>query len=158
MRGGHWYEHVQSGMGNPTGTVAKADSNATSGTYSAVLFHKPLEPMKAAEVKKMLAPILDFEKRSATALYVDTLTPETKKAIQEKRVEVGMTREQVVLAVGRPEHKSRESKDGVEVEDWVFGTPPGKITFVTFGGEKVIKVKEEYAGLGTEVAGPPVPR
>jgi hypothetical protein len=157
-RGGHWYEHVQIGMGNPTGPVAKGDSNATSGTYIAVLFHKPLEPMKAAEVKKMLAPILDFEKRSATALYVDTLTPETKKAIQEKRVEVGMTREQVVLAVGRPEHKSRESKDGVEVEDWVFGTPPGKITFVTFGGEKVIKVKEEYAGLGTEVAGPPVPR
>ena len=157
-RGGHWYEHVQIGMGNPTAPVSKGDSNATSGTYVAVLFHKPLEPMKAAEVKKMLAPILDFEKRSATDLYVDTLTPETKKAIQEKRVEVGMNREQVVLAMGRPAHKSRESKDGVEVEDWVFGTPPGKITFVTFGGEKVVKVKEEYAGLGSEVADQPVPR
>jgi hypothetical protein len=157
-RGGHWYEHVQIGMGTGTAPVSKGDSNATSGTYIAVLFHKPLEPMKAAEVKKMLAPILDFEKRSAADLYADTLPPETKKAIQEKRVEVGMNREQVVLAMGRPAHKSRESKDGVEVEDWVFGTPPGKITFVTFGGEKVIKVKEEYAGLGTEVADQPVPR
>ena len=157
-RGGHWYEHVQIGMGTGTAPVSKGDSNATSGTYIAVLFHKPLEPMKAAEVKKMLAPILDFEKRSAADLYADTLPPETKKAIQEKRVEVGMTRDQVVLAVGRPAHKSRETKDGVEVEDWVFGAPPGKITFVTFGGEKVIKVKEEYAGLGTEVADQPVPR
>jgi hypothetical protein len=157
-RGGHWYEHVQIGMGTGTAPVSKGDSNATSGTYIAVLFHKPLEPMKAAEVKKMLAPILDFEKRSAADLYADTLPPETKKAIQEKRVEVGMTREQVVLAVGRPAHKSRETKDGVEVEDWVFGEPPGKITFVTFGGDKVIKVKEAYAGLGTEVADQPVPR
>lgn len=157
-RGGHWYDHVQIGMGQTTAPVAKGDSNAASGTYIAVLFHKPLEPMKAAEVKKMLAPILDFEKRTATDLYVDTLTPETKKAIQEKRVEVGMNREQVVLAMGRPAHKSRETKDGVEQEDWVFGTPPGKITFVTFGGEKVIKVKEEYAGLGSEVADKPVPR
>jgi len=37
----------------------------------------------------------------------------------------------------------------VELEDWVYGLPPGKITFVTFNGDKVVKVKEEYAGLGT---------
>jgi hypothetical protein len=157
-RGGHWYDHVQIGMGTTTAPVAKGDSNATSGTYIALVFHKPLEPIKAAEVKKMLAPILDFEKHSAADLYVETLTPEMKKAIQEKRVEVGMNREQVLLAMGRPAHKSRETKDGVEQEDWVFGTPPGKITFVTFGGEKVTKVKEEYAGLGNEVADQPVPR
>jgi hypothetical protein len=29
---------------------------------------------------------------------------------------------------------------------------------VTFNGSKVIKVKEEYAGLGTEVADPKAPR
>jgi len=33
----------------------------------------------------------------------------------------------------------------------VYGTAPGKITFVTFNGDKVIKVKEQYAGLGTDV-------
>jgi hypothetical protein len=156
MKGtGHWYDHVQVGMGGPTTPVSQqGDSNAPSGTSIAVLFHKPLEPMKAAEVKKMLAPILDFEKHTATELYVDTLTPEIKKAIEDKHVTVGMTREQVVLAMGRPAHKSRESKDGVETEDWVFGTPPGKITFVTFNGEKVSKVKEDYAGLGSEVADP----
>ena len=157
-RAGRWYDHVQIGIGQTTAPVAKGDSNAASGTYIAVMFHKPLEPIKASEVKKMLAPILDFEKHSAADLYVETLTPEMKKAIQDKRAEVGMNREQVLLAMGRPAHKSRETKDGVEQEDWVFGTPPGKITFVTFGGEKVIKVKEEYAGLGSEVANQPVPR
>jgi hypothetical protein len=53
------------------------------------------------------------------------------------------------MAMGRPEHKSRETKDGTEFEDWVYGTAPGKISFVTFVGDKVVKVKEEYAGLGT---------
>ena len=42
-------------------------------------------------------------------------------------------------------------KDGVDFEDWVYGTPPGKIVFVTFEGDKVVKVKEDYAGLGTDV-------
>jgi hypothetical protein len=158
-RGGHWYDHVQAGVGGVRPVAQPGDSNAASGTYIVVLFHKPLEPMKASDVKKMLAPILDFERRTATELYVDTLTPEMKQAVQERRVIVGMTREQVILAVGRPEHKSRETnKEGVEEEDWVFGMPPGKITFVTFVGEKVTKVKDEYAGLGTEVADPPVVR
>jgi hypothetical protein len=69
-----------------------------------------------------------------------------------------MNREQVVMALGRPAHKSRETKDGIEEEDWVYGTPPGRITFVTFSGDKVIKVKESYAGLGTQVADPQVVR
>jgi hypothetical protein len=106
----------------------------------------------------MLAPVLDFEKRSATQLYSESLPPEMQKAIKDKRVLVGMDREQVIMALGRPEHKSRETKDGLEVEDWVYGKPPGKITFVTFNGDKVIKVKDSYAGLGTQVEDPKVVR
>jgi hypothetical protein len=129
--------------------IAQGDSNAKAGTYLVLLFHKPLEPMKASEVKKMLAPVLDFEKHSATEIYAETLTPVVKAAIKDKRALEGMTRDQVVMALGRPVHKSRETTDGVELEDWVYGLPPGKITFVTFNGDKVVKVKEEYAGLGT---------
>ena len=161
MKGGRkWYHGVEIGMGGSGQTmpVSGCNSNAPSGTTLVLLFHKPLEPMKAAEVKKMLAPVLDFEKRSATELYADTLPPEVAKAIKEKRVLEGMDREQVTMALGRPNHKSREVKDGLELEDWVFGQPPGKIVFVTFNGNKVIKVKEAFAGLGTEVADPKVPR
>ena len=96
----------------------------------------------------MLAPVLDFEKRSATEIYSETLPPETQKAIKEKRVLVGMTKDQVIMAMGRAQHRSRETKDGLETEDWVYGTPPGKITFVTFSGEKVIKVKDCLRGPG----------
>jgi hypothetical protein len=163
-RGGRkWYQGIQmsggmGGGGTPVPISQNGDSNAPGGTSIAILFHKPLEAIKSGEIKKMLAPVLDFERRSVTQNYVETLPPEVQKAIKEKRVTVGMDRDQVVLAMGRPVHKSRETKDGLEVEDWVYGTPPGKITFVTFNGDKVIKVKESYAGLGSEVAGPPVVR
>ena len=159
--GKKWYQGVQisGGMGGtPVPINQRNDTNAPGGTSIAILFHKPLEPMKAIEVKKMLAPVLDFEKHSVTQLYSESLPPEVQQAIKDKRVMVGMDRDQVVMALGRPEHKSREVVDGLEVEDWVYGVPPGKITFVTFNGSKVIKVKESYAGLGTQVGDPKVVR
>ena len=153
--GKKWYQGVQIGMGGSTTPIGGngGDTNAPGGTSIVLLFHKPLEPIKASEIKKMLAPVLDFEKRSATQLYSETLSPETQQAMKEKRVMVGMDRDQVILTLGRPEHKSRETKDGIDIEDWVYGIPPGKITFVTFSGEKVIKVKDSYAGLGSQVGG-----
>ncbi|MBZ5725243.1 MAG: hypothetical protein LAP87_09625, partial [Acidobacteriia bacterium] len=153
--GRHWYQGVQvsGGMGGGGAPVpiSSNDSNAPGGTSIVVLFHKPLEPIKAAAVKKMLAPVLDFDRHSVTEIYSETLPPEMQQAIKEKRALVGMNHEQVLMAMGRPANKSRETKDGLELEDWVYGAAPGKITFVTFNGDKVIKVKEAYAGLGTQV-------
>jgi hypothetical protein len=157
--GSHWYDHVQGGMGGVTQPISNGGGAPSTGTYIAILFHKPLEPMKAAEVKKMLAPILDFDKHSATEIYAETLPPEVKAAIAAKRAEPGMDKDQVVMAMGKPVRKTRETVDDVEMEDWIFGTPPGKITFVTFNGNKCVKVKESYAGLGAEAAAPlDVPR
>jgi hypothetical protein len=159
--GKKWYQGVQvaGGMGGAQVPINQGnDTNAPGGTSIAVVFHKPLEPIKALEIKKMLAPVLDFEKHSVTQLYSESLPPEVQQAIKEKHVMVGMLREQVIMALGRPEHKSRETKDGLDVEDWVYGVPPGKITFVTFNGDKVIKVKDSYAGLGTQVGDPKVVR
>ena len=69
----------------------------------------------------MLAPILDFEKRTATEQLIDTLPPEIKAAVKEKRVIEGMDREQVLIAVGKPRTKVRETKDGMDTEDWIYG-------------------------------------
>ncbi len=143
-----WWHNVQVGAGRGMSPVATDQSgNAPGGTSIAMVFPQGVPGLKAAELKKVLAPVLDFEKRSATENYVDTLPPEIQKAIKEKKVLVGMDREQVLLARGRPENKLRETKDGVEYEDWIYGKAPGTITFVTFDGDKVVKVKDAYAGL-----------
>jgi hypothetical protein len=158
MKGGHkWYQNVQIGMGTSTAPVSGGNSNAPSGTSIVLLFHKSVSGTKVADIKKMLTPVLDFEKHSATEIYAENLPPEIKKAIQDKRVTEGMDHDQVVMALGHPNHKSREVQDGMELEYWVFGQAPGKMIFVTFNGNKVIKVKEQYAGLGSEVADPKPP-
>ena len=157
--GRRWYDGMQVGMGGPSRTntdIPNSDvgsGTATLGTYIVVVFRKPMEGLTSAAVKKILAPIMTFDQRSATQLYSETLSPEAQKAIAEKHATVGMTRDQVKMAMGPPDTKYRETtKDGVETEDWIFGKPPGKITFVTFAGSKVVKVNDQYAGLGSDVS------
>ena len=151
--GAHWYQGVQVGMGPSTNPaqvpIGDNNSDAPGGTSIVLEFHKPLEPIKAADRKKLLAPVLEFDRHTATELYAENIPPAIAQAVKEQRAVEGMTHEQVLMAMGRPREKSRETKDGLELEDWVYGVPPGKITFVTFTGDRVIKVKEEYAGLGT---------
>ncbi|MBY0503023.1 MAG: DUF2845 domain-containing protein [Bryobacteraceae bacterium] len=151
--GRKWYENVQvgAGTGNSTRTVPIGNNRrgGPAGTSVVVHFPKEFESITVAEVKKWLSPAIDFEKqRSATENYVEQMKPEVQQAIKEQRPLEGMDKEQVIMAMGRPRGKSRETKDGVELEDWVYGQPPGKITFVTFDGDKVVKIKESFAGLG----------
>jgi hypothetical protein len=157
MKGkGHWYDHVQVGMGGGTAPVnTNQNTNAPSGTYLAVVFDKRVPPVKTAELKKLLAPVLDFEKHSATVNYVETLPAPVQEAIKQKKAIEGMDRDQVILAMGKPRHKERATdKEGAEIEDWIYGEPPGIITFVVFTGSKVSKVRESYASVGGSTAAP----
>jgi hypothetical protein len=152
VKGGRkWYQNVEVGTGSRTRPIG-GDQNtaAPGGTTVALLFDKQVPPMSAAEVKKLLLPILDFERRSATENAIDLLPPEIKAAVVEKRPIEGMDREQVMMAIGKPRTKTRETKEGLEEEDWIYGQPPGKVTFVTFANGKVVRVKDAYAGLGGE--------
>jgi hypothetical protein len=156
---GKWYERIEGGVGGSGSTVPMSrNTTRTAGTTIALQFPGQMPPLKPAEVKKILAPILDFEKRSATESYFDTLPPEIQAAIKAKRAEIGMNRDQVKMALGQPRDRLRESKDGLETEDWIYGMPPGKITFITFANGKVSKIKDSYAGLGGSTAPQPKPQ
>ncbi len=153
--GRRWYDNVSVGTGNRQAPINGPSGTPTLGTALVVKFDKGVPAVDAAEMKRMLKPIFDFDKRSATESYVDTLPPALRAAINEKRVLEGMDRDQVILAVGKPRSKSRQTKEGVDQEDWIYGQAPGKISFVTFENGKVVKIWESYAGLGgNTVAGP----
>jgi hypothetical protein len=154
--GRKWYERVEVGTGTRTSPIGQG-GNPTLGTTLELRFARNAPPSDSAEVKKMLAPLFDFERRSATEQYVESLPPAVQEAIKNNQVIEGMTKEQVVLAAGKPVRKLRETKDGLELEEWIYGQPPGKITFVTFHNDKVTRVKNAYAGLGGAVADPNAP-
>jgi len=156
---GHWYDHVQVGMGGGTSPVNTNQNGrqGANGSHVALVFPGSVPSLKADEIRHMLSPIFDFERHTATQLYVDKLPEPVKKAIKEQRVIEGMDRDQVLMAVGKPVSKTRETnKDGDEIEDWIYGQAPGKITFVTFNEGKVVKVNESYANIGGTTA-PPLP-
>jgi hypothetical protein len=154
--GGGWRDHVQVGVGPTMAPINRQqNSNAPSGTSIALLFGGPVPEVTADDIKKIMTPVLDFDKDSATSNYVEKLPEPVQKAIKSNKVIVGMDRDQVLLAMGKPRHKERNiTNDGAETEDWIYGDPPGEITFVTFAGPKVTAVKEAYADIGGSTAPP----
>ena len=107
-------------------------------------FSKTIPDLTPQELKQLLSPFLDFAKqRSASVQWFDTLPTDIKKAIQERIAKVGMDREMVVAAIGKPGHKVRErDTEGNEIEDWIYGTPPDRTVFIRFTGDKVTSIKQ----------------
>ena len=118
--------------------------NTNAGATLFLDFDKPLPEMTPGDLKQYLSGMLDFSKQpSAAVQWVETLPPDVQKAVKEKRPAVGMDREMVLAAIGRPDRKVRErAPDGVETEDWIYGKPPAKTIFVKFEGDKVIQVEQ----------------
>jgi len=140
--GRHWYQHIEMGVGGAMSPVGPADAPVLAyGSYVSLVFPGGVPTLTADQVKKMLAPVLDFERHAPTVLYSPTLPPKTKAAIEKHEVLVGMDRDAVLASKGPPDRKVRETRDGDEQEDWIYGTPPHSL-FVTFSGDKVIKVKQ----------------
>lgn len=140
---------VEVGVPLPTTSVSQPGSTegATSQLPGATLildYGRPLPDMSPDDLKRDLAVFLDFSKeRSAAVQWVDSLPPEYKAAIKDRKAAVGMDREMVTAALGRPDRKVREkNENGDETEDWIYGQPPAKTVFVTFIGDKVVRVKE----------------
>jgi hypothetical protein len=141
----HLRDHLQVGMGgatNPVGTNAHPGEGL--GADFILDYGRPLPEMTPEQLKQQLAPILDFGgEGSATVSWIDSIPPEFKKNIEAHQAAVGMDEQMVIAALGRPEHKVRErDPDGNDTEDWIYGDPPAKTTFVTFAAGKVIRVKD----------------
>jgi hypothetical protein len=145
----NWRDRIQISTGGiPTVTTSTSGGPpGLQGAGSTLIldYGQPLPDLSPDDLKQHLSLFLDFSKqRSAAVDWVSTLSPEFQQAIKERRAAVGMDKEMVIAAMGRPERKIRERReeDGVETEDWIYGHPPAKTVFVTFANEKVISVKE----------------
>jgi len=156
-RSGHWYDHVQVGMGGTTSPISTNQNGQANGSHIALVFPNGVPALKSADIRHMLALVFDFEKHSAAEQYMTRLPEPVQKAIKEQRAIEGMDHDQVLLALGKPRSKSRETNtEGDAIEDWIYGDPPGKVTFVRFNEGKVVRVQDSYANIGGTTA-PPLP-
>jgi hypothetical protein len=150
-----WRDHIQLSAGgvSPVQTSTTANSGGygdgpvvvqKGGATLYLDFGRSVPDMTPDEVKQYLESVLDFSKqRSAAVQWADSLPPEVRQAIADKRAEVGMDHDQVIAALGRPERKVRErDPDGNDIEDWIYGRPPQQTTFVRFEGDKVVRVSQ----------------
>jgi len=146
-----WYEHVEVGTGYGTTPIARNDNRGTpTGSTVTLVFTKKLQDMTVAEVKEFLAPVLDFTPVTPMQAITAPVPPEFRAAIEEKRAAEGMDRDMVIAALGQPTRKVRETVDGVEQEDWIYGTPPLRTVFVRFEGEVVVSIEEHSGGVTGE--------
>ncbi len=146
-----WTERIQieaGGSGIPVPTVEKTPEDpgaepirAGFGSWVTLAFPEGLPDLTAEQVKGLLGGVLDFEAQSSARAWIETIPEQFREPIKERRAIAGMNREMVLAAKGRPDKKVRETRDGVEYEDWIYGNPPFTI-FVVFVGDTVVEVKE----------------
>jgi outer membrane protein assembly factor BamE (lipoprotein component of BamABCDE complex) len=138
-----WYEHIQVGMGNSTVTPGQPTDNTNiHGSLVALEFDKYVPEVTAAQLKQLLDPIINFSAKSATEAYLDTIPPKAKQAITDHKALVGMNREMVTYALGRPPKKYRDKDaNGNDYEEWIYGEPPQPVEFVRFEGDEVVRIE-----------------
>ena len=149
-----WRDRIQVSMGGPSqvpqSTTTTTQEQGPAGFQPGqggtlfLQFPKNIPDLSPDDLKNILSPFLDFAKeRSAAVHWIDTLPPEMKKAITDRHAILGMDKEEVVAAIGKPDRKVRErDAEGYDTEDWIYGHPPGKTVFVHFRGDKVSSIKQ----------------
>src|SRR5580700_5785815 len=80
---GSWKDHVSIGMTGAGGGGMQPgnggqQSVAPGGTTIALRFGEPIGELTSADVKKIMAPVLEFEGSRVTEQYIDTVAPEVK--------------------------------------------------------------------------------
>jgi hypothetical protein len=139
-----WYQRIEVGAGGgvmtPGGTQDDPINNPR-GSYVDLVFDHRIPDVSVEQVKQMLWPVFDFDSKSPLEAYLESVPPKVKDAIKAHHVLVGMNREMVIYAKGRPQKKTREKDGDVEYEDWIYGDPPQDVDFIRIVGDEVVRTE-----------------
>ena len=144
LRRKKWWQNIQVGTGNvagPSDSNPDDVNNHARGSYVMLAFKDYVPELTAAQVKEMLAPALDFKGQSTAEAYLKSLPPKLQRAVKEHKALVGMDREMVSYAKGRPPKRIREADGAMQYEEWIYGQPPAEVEFIRFVGDRVIRIE-----------------
>jgi len=136
-----WYKRIEISGTAGTPINNTGDTNNPRGSYVDLVFNSYVPELNPQQLKALLWPVFDFNAKSAVEAYLDTLPPKVRDAIKAHHVLVGMDRDMVIAAMGRPPKKDREKDGEIEYEEWIYGEPPQDVDFVRFVGDEVARVE-----------------
>jgi hypothetical protein len=167
MKRKSWRERVNVGVNGVdprSSSTNQPDPNVyNESTGSSVFLDlKDGAKLTTGQIKDLLAPVLDFKAMTVAEAYQKTLPPKLAEAVKNHHALVGMDKEMVLYALGRPPRRVRETSDGKEVEEWIYGAPPQDVEFIRFisdkavsieemkvSGEKLVRTQDEVGDLGS---------
>jgi hypothetical protein len=136
-------DRLEVGLGSQTRPVSNDDPKKAKGSKVVLKFAEKIPPdLTPDQLKQLLNPILDFERRNFLKTGIDALPPEFQEAVKVKEARIGMDRSTVILALGRPDRKVREKVDGIETEDWIYFQRGLRAQFVTFENDVVVRIRQ----------------
>ena len=140
-----WYQHIQviSNAGaTPIPGGPSPQSLDAHGTTVTLEFDKYVPELTGDQVREMLAPVIDFKALTPAEAFEKTLPPKVQEAIKDHKILVGMDKEMVTYAKGRPQQRIRDKDDkGQDYEEWIYGKPPEEVEFVRFKGNEVARLE-----------------
>ena len=125
----HILQHIEVGGMGGMAPLAQDDGHVPVGARMQLVFTKFVPEMTASDVRKLIAPMIDFSLKTPVEAFADTLPPKLKGAVLNHEVLVGMNREMVLKAVGQPDQKVREmdGQTAVRGMDLWPATAPGPV-------------------------------
>lgn len=140
----HFSDHLQVSVGGAStpGPQSSGASKANGSKVSLMFSNKVPSSLTFDQLQELLAPVLDFTKKTIVSTNIESLPPEFKEAVLAKEAVIGMDQDTVLLAMGIPDRKTLEKVNGIEQEEWQYNGRGVKKTFVTFENNLVVKVTE----------------
>src|SRR6516225_3707118 len=140
-----WYQHIEVGTAGGSAPIPGGPSPQSLDAHGATVvleFDKYVPEMTGDQVRAMLAPVFDFKALTQAEAYEKTLSPKVQEAIKDHKILVGMDKEMVMYAKGRPPRKIRDKDEkGQDYEEWIYGNPPAEVDFVRFKGNEVARLE-----------------
>ena len=139
-------DRIQIGMGtgNTTTPLPRDDKTAKAKGSKIILRFAKKVPgaLTPDQLREFLNPLLDFNKHNFMKTGIDALPTEFQEAVKAKEARIGMDRSTVIMALGRPDKKYRETKNGVYNEQWLYYQRGLRALFVTFENDVVVEIKQ----------------
>lgn len=142
-----WYERVEvSGAGGATRPADRSGDDDplyahANGSFVLLQFKDHVPSLTPEQLRALLSAVFDFRAVSVAEAYQKSLPPKLAEAVTNHRALVGMDREMVTYAKGRPPKRHREAEGDTEYEEWIYGQPPEDVEFIRFVGDKVVRIE-----------------